>query len=238
MEQPAQLLQGGDIPLILQSAIKSRRRIRMEIPRTTYAWITLFLGFEPGAGGPWLIIDQVTGFDQALRFSRNRTISLSFFDRAGVPFHFSTEVHLSQPKEIWAELPRMIYRVQRRAFYRVKASLGMEVMVRDLVDQEYKARVKDYSMGGVAFYKELCEQWFKELKTDVTLQDNALLFPLGEEILTIPVPLAEIRRIVGIPPDTVQGALEFLQLPESSRAQLERLIFEQQRLVIQKIKTG
>jgi hypothetical protein len=57
-------------------------------------------------------------------------------------------------------------------------------------------------------------------------------------MLTIPIPLAEIRRIVGIPPDTVQGALEFLQMPESSRTQLERLISEQQRLVIQKIKTG
>ena len=238
MEQPTQLLQGGDIPLILQSAIKSRQRVRMEIPRTNYSWITLFLGFETGSGGPWLLIDQVAGFDQALRLSRHQTIALSFFDRAGVPFNFSTEVHLSQPKEIWVELPRMIYRVQRRAFYRIKASLGMEIMLRDLVDQEYKARVKDYSLGGVAFYKELCEQWFKELKTDIKLQDNALLFPLGEEILTIPIPLAEIRRIVGIPPDTVQGALEFLQMPESSRTQLERLISEQQRLVIQKIKTG
>jgi len=235
MEQPAQLIQGGDIPLILQSAIKSRQRVRMEIPRTNYSWITLFLGFEAGPGGPWLIIDQVTGFDQALRFSRNQTIALSFYDRTAVPFNFSTEVHFSRPKEIWVELPRMLYRVQRRAFYRVKASLGMEVMLRDLVDQEYTARVKDYSMGGVAFYKELCEQWFKELKTDVKLQDNALLLPRGDEMLTIPIPLAEIRRIVGIPPDTVQGALEFLQMPESSRTHLERLIFEQQRLVIQKI---
>jgi hypothetical protein len=237
MEQPLQHLQGGDIPLILQSAVKSRQRIRMEIPRTKYAWITLFLGLETGPGGPWLIIDQVPGFDQALGFSRNQTVALSFFDRTGVPLNFSTLVHFSQPKEIWVELPRMIYRVQRRAFYRVKASLGMEIMLRDLVDQGYKARVKDYSMGGVAFYKELCEQWFEELKTDVKLQDNALLFPRGDRMLTIPIPSAEIRRIVGIPPHTVQGALEFLQLPESSRTQLERLISEQQRLVIQKIKT-
>ncbi len=179
MEQPTQLLQGGEIPLILQSAIKSRQRVRMEIPRTNYSWITLFLGFETGPGGPWLIIDQVAGFDQALRFSRNQTIALSFYDRTGVPFNFSTEVQFSRPKEIWVELPRMIYRVQRRAFYRVKASLGMEVMLRDLVNQEYKARIKDYSMGGVAFYKELGEQWFKELKIDSKLQDNALLIPSG-----------------------------------------------------------
>jgi c-di-GMP-binding flagellar brake protein YcgR len=238
MEQPAQLLQGGDISLILHSAIKSRQRVRMEIPRTKYSWITLFLGFETGPEGNWLSIDQVAGFDQALRYSRNQIIALWFFDQGGVPFSFSTEVHLSQPKEIWVELPRMIYRVQRRAFYRVKATLGMEIMLRDLVDREYKARVKDYSMGGVAFYKELCEQWFNELKTDGRLRDNALLFPLGEEILTIPIPLAEIRRIVGFPPHAIQGALEFLQIPESSRSQLERLIFEQQRQVIQRIKTG
>jgi c-di-GMP-binding flagellar brake protein YcgR len=238
MEQTAQLLQGGDIPPILQSAIKSRQRIRMEIPRTKYSWITLLLGFETGPGGPWLIVDQVTGFDQALRFSRSQTIALSFFDRAGVPYNFSTEVCFSQPKEIWVELPRMIYRIQRRAFYRVKASSGMEIMLRDLVDRNHKARVKDYSMGGVAFYKEVCEQWFQELKADITLQDNTLLFPLGDKILTIPIPLASIRRIEGFSPHTIQGALEFLQIPESSRSQLERLIFEQQRLVIQKIKTG
>ncbi len=238
MEQPAQLLQGGDIPLILQSAIKSRQRVRMEIPQTEFSWITLFLGFETGPGGPWLIIDQVAGFDQALRLSRNQTIAFSFFDRTRVPFHFSTEVHFLQPKEIWVELPRMINRVQRRAFFRVKASLGMEILVRDLLHQEYKARVKDYSTGGVAFYKELGEQWFKELAVDVTLQDNALLFPLGEELLTIPIPSAEIRRIADFPPHTIQGALEFLQMPGSSRSQLERLIFEQQRLGIQKIKVG
>jgi c-di-GMP-binding flagellar brake protein YcgR len=238
LEQPTQLLQGGDIPLILQSAIKSQQRIRMEIPRTSYSGITLFLGFETGPGGPWLTIDQVAGFDQALRLSRNQTIAVSFYDRTGVPFNFSTEVTFSRPKEIWVVLPRMIYRVQRRAFFRIKASLGMEIMLRDLLHQEYKARIKDYSLGGVAFYKELGEPWFKELEVDVTLQDNALLFPLGEEILTIPIPSAEIRRIVDFPPHTIQGALEFLQIPESSRSQLERLIFEQQRLVIQKIKTG
>jgi c-di-GMP-binding flagellar brake protein YcgR len=238
VEQPRQLLQGGEILLVLQSTIKSRMRVRMEIPRTDYSWITLFLGFETGPGGPRLIIDQVAGFDQALRFSRNQTIALSFYDRTGVPLSFSTEVEFSRPKEIWVEPPRMIYRVQRRAFFRVKASLGMEVMLRDLVNQEYKARIKDYSMGGVAFHKELGEQWFKELRIDSKLRDNALLIPLGEEILTIPIPLAEIRRIVDFPPHTIQGALEFFQLPGSSRSQLERLIFEQQRLLIQKIKTG
>jgi c-di-GMP-binding flagellar brake protein YcgR len=236
MEQPTQLLQGGDIPTVLQSAIKSRHRIRMEIPQTEYAWITLFLGFETGPEGPWLIIDQVTGFDQALRLSGNQTIAVSFYDRTGVPYNFSTKVHLSRPKEIWVELPQMLYRVQRRAFYRVKASLGMEIMLRDMLRQEYRARIKDYSMGGVAFYKELGEQWFKDLAVDVTLQDNVLLVPLGEEILTIPIPSAEIRRIVDFPPHAIQGALEFLQIPESSRSQLERLIFEQQRLLIQKIK--
>ena len=236
MEQPAQLLLGGDIPLIIQSAIKSRQRIRMEIPRTKYSWITLFLGFETGPEGHWLIIDQVAGFDHALRFSRSQTVVVSFSDRTGVPFNFSTEVHRSRPKELWVELPRMINRVQRRAFYRVKASLGMEIMLRNVPHQEYKARIKDYSMGGVAFYKDLGEQWFKELEVDGTLRDNALLFPRGEEILTIPIPWAEVRRIVDFPPHTIQGALEFLQIPESSRSQLERLIFEQQRRVIQKIK--
>jgi c-di-GMP-binding flagellar brake protein YcgR len=236
MEQPMQLIQGADIPLVLQAAIESRQRVRMEIPRTAYSWITLFLGLDGGSGGPWLIIDQVAGFDQALRFSGNQTIGVSFFDRAGVPFNFSTEIHLSHPKEIWAELPRMICRVQRRACYRVSAPLGMEIMLRDLVFREHKARIKDYSTGGVAFYKELYEHWFKELSVDVQLRDNVLLFPLGEEIIPIPIPLAEIKRIEDYPPHTVQGALEFLKIPDSSRSRLERLIFEQQRRIIQKIK--
>ena len=208
----------------------------MEIPSTTLAWITLLLGFEAGPGGPWLLIDQVAGFDQALRSSGNQTIAVSFFDQTGVPLHFSTEVRFSRTREIGVELPGMISRVQRRAFFRVRASQGMEIMLRDLVNQEYKAQIKDYSLGGVSFYKELYEQWFKELKAEVRLQDNALRFPFEGEIVTIPIPLAEIRRVEGYPPHTIQGALEFLQLPESSRAQLDRLIFERQRQLIQKIK--
>jgi hypothetical protein len=236
MEQTTQLIQGEEVPLVLQTTIQSRQRVRMEIPGTAYSWITLLLGLEGGPGGPWLIIDQVAGFDQALRISGNQTIGVSFFDRAGVPFNFSTEIHLSQPKEIYAELPRTILRVQRRAFYRISAPLGMEIMIRDLVLREHKARIKDYSTGGVAFYKELHEHWFKELSVNVQLRDNALLIPLGEETLTIPIPLAEIKRIEDYPPNTIQGALEFLKMPESSRSQLERLIFEQQRRIIQKIK--
>jgi c-di-GMP-binding flagellar brake protein YcgR len=236
MEQPTQLIQGVDIPPVLKTAIETRQRVRMEIPRTAYSWITLLIGLEGGSGGHWLIIDQVPGFDDALRFSGKETIDVSFFDRTGVPFNFSTEIHLSLPREIYAEMPRMISRVQRRASYRVSAPLGMEIMLRDLVCREHKARIKDYSTGGVAFHKELSEHWFKELAVDVQLRDNALLFPLGDKIMTIPIPLAAIKRIEDYPPHNIQGALEFLKIPESSRSQLERLIFEQQRRIIQKIK--
>ena len=55
----------------------------------------------------------------------------------------------------------MIYRVQRRAYYRVKASLGMELLLRDLENQEYKVRVKDYSIGGWLFIRSWVNGGFR-----------------------------------------------------------------------------
>ena len=178
----------------------------------------------------------MTDFDRALRQSEALHLDFSFFDREGAPCSFSASVLAVDPREIWVEVPAVIDRIQRRAFYRVKADPGMEVVFQDVACRGITARIRDYSLGGLAFYQDLYDAWFSKLAQEDQLCDNRIIIPDGRGILEIPVALAVVRRIVVFPPHTIQGALEFLQVPDPARAHLGRLVFEHQRQVIQKIK--
>ncbi|MBI5582934.1 MAG: hypothetical protein HY892_03840 [Deltaproteobacteria bacterium] len=221
---------------LLQRVIRTRLRVRMEIPSTRYCWITLLLALEGDNQNRHLVIDPVADFHRALRQSRTSGIRLSFFDREGVPCSFPARVLAVRPTEIWAEFPSVIYRSQRRAYYRVQAIAGMEIIFQDAETPEIRAQVKDYGLGGLAFYKDRGAGWFRRWVEEVELRGNRIRIPTGEEILEIPISLAVVRRITAFHPEAVRGALEFLQFSESSRTHLTRLVFEQQRQMIQKMK--
>ena len=221
---------------LLQRVIRTRARVRMEIRGTPYSWITLLLAVEADEHHRYLVLDPVPDFGRFLGSFREPMVVLSFFDREGVPCTFATRVLAVQPREIWIEIPPVINRIQRRAYYRIPAARGMEIVFQDEEVRGIRAGIKDYGLGGVAFYKEQGEDWFRRLVEEAELRGNRILIPTGEAFLEIPISLAVVRRITLFHPETIRGALEFRQFPESSRAQLTRLIFEYQRRMIQKIK--
>jgi hypothetical protein len=221
---------------LLQRVIRNRLRVRLEIPDSPYSWLTLLLALEGDRENRRLVIDPVPDFSRVFRLCREPGIILNFFDREGVPCSFATRVLAVQPREIWAAPPAEIIRRQRRAFYRVPAIPGMEIIFQDEELPGIRAAIKDYGLGGVAFYKDRGEGWFRRLVEEAELRENRLRIPAGKATLEIPISLAVVRRITVFHPECIRGALEFLQLPPSSRSLLTGLIFEQQRQVLQKIK--
>ena len=236
MEPPREIIRDEERLDLLKRVIRTRQRVRMEIPDTPYCWITLLLALEEEQRNHHLVIDPVADFQRALQQSGASGIRLSFFDRESVPCAFPAQVLNVQPDAIWAEFPPVIFRLQRRAYYRVQAAAGMEIIFQDTEIPEIRAQIKDYGLGGVAFYKDRGAGWFRQLVEEMELRGNRILIPTEGELLEIPISLAVVRRITAFHPGTIRGALEFLQFPESSRIQLTRLVFEQQRKIIQQIK--
>ncbi len=108
----------------LRQVIDSRIVCKMEIPRAKQSWITLLLEIRSIGNDYHLLIDRVAGFEAALSKSPDREVSLEFMDKGRVPSRFNTRVIASHSKEILSELPKVIYRIQRRQYFRIEAPLG------------------------------------------------------------------------------------------------------------------
>ncbi len=166
----------------------------------------------------------------------DKQVSLEFMDKGGVPSQFETRVIACHPREISAELPRAIYRIQRRQYFRIDALLGTEItFLTGSSTERKKARVKNCSAGGVAFFME------KEFRFGLgdTLTNIDLNIPEGEGVTSFRIPKAVVRRVTSNSPYGGKAicAIEFIDISSQTRNSIVSHIFRQQRVVIQRIRT-
>jgi c-di-GMP-binding flagellar brake protein YcgR len=219
----------------LRSLIDSRTVCKMEIPRTQYSWITLLLDVRKVEGAVCLLIDKVPGFDAILSRFPNREVQLEFKEKGGVPCRFSANIIAFHARDIVCELPRAIYRIQRRKYFRIQGSLGTEMTFRiGPSEEKEKAGVKDFSAGGIAFLTE------KDLNFSVgdSLNDVTLNLPEETGQVVFRIPQAAVRRIE--PPSLHDGkflcAAEFIEISKETRDNLIAHIFKNERVEIQRIR--
>ena len=163
MAEPYSEIITGEQAIInaLRPLIASRIMCKMGIPHTNQSWITLLLEIRRGRNGHNLLIDTVEGLENVLSRFLGKEVSLEFTDKVGAPCWFYTKV-VAYHNEILSELPQVIYRTQRRHYFRVEAFPGTEItfLVGSSTERK-KATVRNYSAGGVGFFVE------KELKLSV-----------------------------------------------------------------------
>jgi c-di-GMP-binding flagellar brake protein YcgR len=233
-EQATEIVDGPKLLSMLHSLIESRRICKMAITRTAHAWVTILLEIKEGPPQPTLMIDGVGEFEKVFSRFRGRAISFEFFDINGVPCRFQTRVIQTHPKAIEMELPPEIHRIQKRAFFRLEASLGMELTFQDPQGQEEKARVHDYSLGGIAFFTDSPVR----LQVDDLLRNIQLKLPQEKKgWVAIQIPLAVVKRIEPQSEEgRLMGALEILEISDAMREQLRIYMFEEQRSLIRKVR--
>ena len=151
MNQSAEIVGGQKLVETLKVLSEAKCYCRMEIPHTGYSWITLIVGLRTDNSN-YLSIDKVTGFEEAFTHAQDKEISIEFLEPDGIPCQFKTRVLECCPESILAEIPGSIHRIQKRRYFRVKA--GLETAVVFQLDQavEEKAVVRDYALGGLAFF--------------------------------------------------------------------------------------
>jgi c-di-GMP-binding flagellar brake protein YcgR len=205
---------------------------KIEIPDTEHRWITMILEIKKMKGSSFLSIEKIEGFESILAKYPNREVSLEFMDKGGVPCRFRTKIVECRPKDILSELPREIYRIQKRQYFRINALPGTEITFRIGSSEQEKGEVKDLSERGAAFFIE------KDLKSSISnlLIDISLKIPEGNGRRSFHIPQAVVRRMVNpsFPDRRTFCAIEFLEMSKEIRDNLMAYISEQQRVVIQK----
>lgn len=206
---------------------------KIEIPDTEHRWITMILEIKKMKGSSFLSIDKIEGFESILAKYPNREVSLEFMDKGGVPCRFRTKIIECRPKDILSELPREIYRIQKRQYCRMNTLPGTEITFRIGSSEQEKGEVKDLSEGGAAFFIE------KDLKSSISnlLIDISLKIPEGNGRRSFHIPQAVVRGMVNpsFPDRRTFCAIEFLEMSKEIRDNLMAYISEQQRVVIQKL---
>jgi c-di-GMP-binding flagellar brake protein YcgR len=225
----------GDRAIIdtLRPLIASRVMCKMEIPRTHENWITLLLEIRNIGDTYHILIDNVAGFEAALSMFSDKEVFLEFAEKGGVPCRFSTRIIVCNPREIWSEMPRAIYRIQRRQYFRIEALLGTEIsFLTESSKERTKAKVKNYSAGGVAFFRE--NDW--KLNVGNWLTEIQLNVLEGQGMTCFQIPRAAVRRVESEPSGRRQAlcAIEFTEISGQTRNYIFSHVLRQQRVGIQR----
>jgi c-di-GMP-binding flagellar brake protein YcgR len=229
--QPIEIITGKELVERLQTLIDSHRIIKMEILQTRFSWITMILSIEKQDNSDFLLVDPVARFESIHSRFPAREVSFEYLEK-GVLCKFSSRVIRYHRRAIWLEFPKSIQRIQRRAYFRIESSPGAEIIFR-VAGKEEKGRVKDYSLGGASFFLEN----HLNLKKDDELTDLILTLPQGKAMVSYPIPLAVVRRVDEHFEERRRlCGLEFLKLEGMTREELSRHIFEEQRILIQRIR--
>lgn len=233
MDAAGEIIKGPKVKEVLLSLVRTGQLCKLEISRTPYCWITLLSGIREEKDEAFLLIDRVPDFEKALSASRREDVLVEYLEKTGVPCNFLSRVRRMDGRGIWAELPERIHRIQRRKYFRLKAPAGTEIFFPSGAGKEERGIVKDYSLGGVAFFIDRGVS----LKKGNVIKSLRFRVPEGTDGIEVPIPLAVVKRV---DPEFFQGqtlyALEILELPETTRKEFNRHIFEKQRFLLRRVK--
>jgi len=231
MNEPSEIIKDDSLTQMLRDWIESKRVCRMEIPDTGYGWFTVLSGFEREKDTDFLAIDPIAGLEKLLSSAGSREVSFQFLEKDGVRCFFKTRIVRVLSNKIRAELPKVIHRLQKRSFFRIDALSGTEMSFHLCPEREEKAKVKDYSIGGVSFFIEDGVG----LEVNERITEIRLGLPQRKGLNWVHIPAAVIKRIE----KDVQGrevcALEFLEVAERTKEQLWNNMLETQRRTLLKL---
>jgi hypothetical protein len=230
---PTDIILGKRALDLLQYIIDSRGLCKISIPDTPLCWTTLLGAIERQGKGDLLLIQGRPDLEEAFSSSGKGEVLLEYADENGGLCHCMVEVIRSSAGKVWGKLPAVIYRVQRRMFFRVKAQEGTEIVFPLGPQREVQGGVRDYSLGGVAF-------WSEEplpLKAGDLMEDLSLRIPERGGMIEIPIYAAVVRRVEpGSRPEKSLYALEFLGMARWTRRQFASHILGKKRILLRKFK--
>ncbi len=215
---------------MLQEWVHSHRLCKMAIPKTSYMWITMLLGFEKEKETLFLIVDKAKGVEKVLAHHMPNGLRFEFLEKDGILCWFENRLVQSRPSTLLTQMPEAIFRLQRRRFVRVNARSGTEIFFQKNNGSVVTATVKDYGLGGVAFMTPPTTHFhIEELVCEVNLK-----IPYENGWKHFNIPLSKVKRLEKSEGGGGVCVLEFIEIPEAEKEQLWHCIFQEQRLQLRK----
>ena len=220
------------IKKVFESLIKSKILIRLRLSGTNYEQLTVLTGFRKKLNRTFFLLGYPDGFKEAAGNKDAWEIDFEFTGPDRIPYSFSTTGGEIYQNQLCLPFPDLVYRNQRRKFFRLEAPEG--TMVEFVYRQsECREHVVDISVGG-ALIAMVChvEGSRHDLPFQVgdVLEDVELVFPSESGETRVKIEKAIVVRFDQRGPNTAACCgLEFIEIEQNQVNTLTEFIYKFQR---------
>ncbi len=217
---------------IFESLIKSKILIKLRLSGTDYEQLTVLTGFRKKLHRTFFLLGYPDGFKEAAGNKDAWEIDFEFTGPDRIPHSFSTTGGEIYQNQLCLPFPELVYRNQRRKFFRLEAPEGtlVEFVYRQ---SECREHVVDISLGG-ALIAMAChvdgDPHGLPFQVGDELEDIDLVFPSASGEARVKIKKAIVVRFDQKGANTgVCCGLEFIEIEQKQVNTLTEFFYKFQR---------
>ena len=220
------------IKKVFESLITSNILVKLRLSGTDYEQLTVLTGFHKKLNRTFFLLGYPDGFKEVAGNKEAWEVDFEFTGPDRIPYSFSTTGGEIYQNQLCLPFPDLIYRNQRRKFFRIEAPEG--TMVEFVYRRSgCRAQVVDISVGGVLIAM-VChadgDQHDLRFQIGDVLEDVDLVFPPASDATRAKIKKAIVVRFDRRGPNTTACCgLEFIEIEQGQVNTLTKIIYKFQR---------
>ena len=232
-------IQGNAILTLFKELRQDGIPLKMKLINGEYERLTHIADIRKKKRAYYFLIEYHENFQMAVDDLDDWRLRFDFAGKDNIHYTFETETGQIFHQMIWVRIPEIVYRHQRRSYFRLEAPHGTRLYFK-INHTRYDLLVVNISLGGtlgvlVSLTKEMEQELQK--KSPKILENVELIFPSKEnnEDTEVNIMQCMIRRQQKNP--QTQGyecAIEFMEIAEDQQKKLTTLFYQWQRDYLKK----
>lgn len=223
---------GDAIKKVFESLITSKILVKLRLSGTDYEQLTVLTGFRKKLNRTFFLLGYPDGFKEVAGNKAAWEIDFEFTGPDRIPYSFSTTGGEIYQNQLGLPFPELVYRHQRREFFRLEAPEG--TMVEFVYRRSgCRAPVVNISVGG-ALIAMVChvdgDQHDLPFQIGNVLADVDLVFPPASDETRVTIKKAVVVRFDHRGPNTAACCgLKFIEIEQSQANTLTEFVYKLQR---------
>jgi c-di-GMP-binding flagellar brake protein YcgR len=227
MERPEEI-SGKKMLELIEQLKKDKIVLSVHILDTENEGLSIILGTKIVNDKQCLILDFPTGIGGMIFHAKDLKVAIEFADKNKIHYNLKSVIEDVTRQNLYVRLPRVIYRIQRRKFFRTESPLGLKMII-DEKSERYEFNVINISEGGALISHPA------KLHNDIRFFKGAvkpviIVCREDDHVQTIKIDKAEISRIKSVrETGNYNYALQFIECDKREEKDLRNLIYLCQR---------
>jgi c-di-GMP-binding flagellar brake protein YcgR len=235
-------IRGGDILKLFRRLQQDVIPLKMRLMNGEYERLTHIAEIRKWKKTHYFLIEYHNNFRLAADGLDDPRLRFEFSGKDSINYNFETGIGQISQKMIWARLPEIVNRYQRRGHFRLEAPHGTRLCFK-INDQPYDLLVINISLGGtLSVLSTLTIKKERELrkKSPEILENVKLIFPSNNQSEDSKDTTVNIKHCKVIRQRTnpeTQGyefAIEFREMAEDQQKKLTTFFYQCQREYLKK----